>query len=140
MSEPLQFFVRGHPKAQGSKKHVGHGVMVEMSKDLGPWRRAIAEEASKACNGRKLAGPVKVRACFWFQRPNSHYGTGRNAGQVKRSAPDYREANPDLDKLLRALFDALVIGGVVPDDRWIVEVGAEKRYGDPGVLIAIEEL
>jgi Holliday junction resolvase RusA-like endonuclease len=137
---PLQFFVRGHPRAQGSKRHVGKGVMVEMAKDLGPWRKAITDEAIKAANGTKLFSPLRVRVIFFFNRPAGHYGTGRNAGNLKPSAPKYREQNPDLDKLLRALFDALVVSGVILDDRFIVRVEAEKRYGDPGVLVEVSEL
>lgn len=140
MSEPIQFFVRGHPKAQGSKRHVGKGVMVEMAKDLAPWRRGIADVAVEAAEGRRLLGPIGVRAAFWFQRPKAHFGTGRYAGSLKPSAPTWREAAPDLDKLLRALFDGLVISGVIPDDRVIAEVSAEKRYGDPGVLVEVREL
>lgn len=139
-TEPLQFFVAGHPKGQGSKRHVGRGVMVEMSKDLGPWRRAIAEVASQEADGRYFAEGVEVRAVFWFQRPGAHYGTGRNAGYVKRSAPNYRTSTPDVDKLVRALLDALVIGGVLRDDRFVVRVEAEKRYGDPGVLVEVRTL
>jgi crossover junction endodeoxyribonuclease RusA len=136
----IQFFVRGHPRAQGSKRHLGGGVMVEMAKDLGPWRRAITDAAIEAANGTKLFSPLGVRVVFFFHRPKGHYGTGRNAGSVKASAPKWREQNPDLDKLQRALFDALVISGVIIDDRFIVRVEAEKRYGDPGVLVEVREL
>ena len=63
MHEPVQFFVRGTPRAQGSKRHVGHGIMVEMSKDLAPWRQAIAAEAAQH-NGddvrRPRPGPVRL--------------------------------------------------------------------------------
>jgi crossover junction endodeoxyribonuclease RusA len=140
MSEPIHFFVRGHPKAQGSKRHVGRGVLVEMSKDLLPWRKAIADECAAAANGRKLLGPISVRAVFWFSRPANHFGTGRNAGQLKASAPAWRDANPDTDKLLRALFDGLTASGVILDDRFIAHVEADKRYGDPGVLVEVKEL
>lgn len=139
-SDEITFFVSGHPKAQGSKRHVGKGVMVEMSKDLGPWRRAIATEATEAAEGRKLVGPIGVRAKFYFHRPKGHYGTGRNAGYLKKSAPTYKTSAPDVDKLCRALGDALTISGVILDDRLIARIEAEKRYGDPGVLIEVSEL
>lgn len=139
-SEPITFFVSGHPKAQGSKRHVGKGVMVEMSKDLAPWRRAITDEAIVAAKGRKLIGPIGVRAKFYFHRPLGHYGKGRNAGFVKASAPTYKTSAPDVDKLCRALGDALTISGVILDDRLIARIEAEKRYGDPGVLIEVSEL
>jgi crossover junction endodeoxyribonuclease RusA len=132
----LQFFCPGHPKAQGSKRHVGRGIMVESSKDLAPWRQAVAEYARR--EGTRFSAPVYLQLCFWFQRPASHYGTGRNAGKLKRTAPMFREKQPDLDKCIRAVCDALVIAQTIPDDRWIVKLYAEKRYGDPGVLVSLQ--
>lgn len=134
----IRFFCSGHPKAQGSKKHVGKGVMVEMSKDLRPWRQAIAAEAQVAAKGHAYEGAVEVRATFTFQRPASHYGTGRNSGTLKPNAPLFRESAPDLDKLVRALSDALVISGVIRDDRHIVRLRAQKCYGRPGVFVEIK--
>jgi crossover junction endodeoxyribonuclease RusA len=136
----IQFFVPGVPRAQGSKRHVGHGVMVEMSKDLGPWRTAIAEYAKKEADGEVFLGDLQLRAVFYFSRPASHYGTGRNAGQLKKTAPRYVGKNPDIDKLVRALGDALTISGAIRDDRYVVRVEAEKRYGDPGVLVNLQTL
>jgi crossover junction endodeoxyribonuclease RusA len=134
----IQFFVPGKPAAQGSKRHVGHGVMVEMLKDLAPWRQAIAEYAKAEAKGEQLLGPLRLRAIFWFPRPASHFGTGRNQWNLKKRAPTYRDANPDLDKLLRALCDGLTASGVIRDDRYIVKVEAEKRYGTPGVLCNLQ--
>jgi Holliday junction resolvase RusA-like endonuclease len=37
--------VHGNPAPQGSKRHVGGGVMVEMSKAVKPWREAIKHAA-----------------------------------------------------------------------------------------------
>jgi crossover junction endodeoxyribonuclease RusA len=136
----LQFFCPGVPIAQGSKRHVGRGILVESSKDLGPWRQAICMQAIMEGKGLKLFDPILLRACFWFQRPKTHFRTGKHQGQLKDSAPTFRASQPDLDKLLRALFDALTASGVVQDDRQIVMVEAEKRYGDPGVLVSLQVL
>ena len=40
MSE-LVVVVYGVPAPQGSKRHVGHGILVESSKKLRPWRDAV---------------------------------------------------------------------------------------------------
>lgn len=139
-SARVQFFVPGKPVAQGSKRHVGHGVMVESSRDLLPWRQAIATAAKGAANGTQFSGPVQVDFVFWFHRPKKHYGTGKNAGMVKLSAPGWQTTFPDVDKLCRAVGDALTISGLILDDRLIARMSAEKRYGDPGVLIRVQEL
>ena len=140
MPDEIQFFVPGKPVAQGSKRHVGKGVMVEMLRDLAPWRQAVAEYAKRAAGNEQMLGPLRLRALFFFPRPSAHFGTGRNMGQLKASAPLWRDANPDLDKLLRAVCDGLTNSGVIRDDRYIVKMYGEKRYGDPGVLVNLQTL
>lgn len=137
----LDFWVAGVPRAQGSKRHVGKGVMVEMSKELPAWRQDIAATARAAAgNEPQMLGPLRLRACFWFPRPASHFGTGRNMGQLKASAPRYVATNPDLDKLMRALGDALSASGVIRDDRQLAWVEIDKRYGGPGVEVHLSRI
>jgi crossover junction endodeoxyribonuclease RusA len=133
----IRFFCAGHPVAQGSKRHVGQGIMIETAKALKPWRQAIAFEAKMAAQGHAYEGAVEVWASFSFNRPANHYGTGRNSGRLKPSAPHYRAAAPDLDKLVRSLLDALVVSGVIRDDRYVVKLHAQKVYGTPGVSVEI---
>lgn len=139
-SAQIQFFVPGHAKPQGSKRYVGKGIMVESSKDLGPWRQAIAHAALKEAGDVRFSGACFLQACFWMPRPKAHFGTGKNAGQLKLSAPHYCATKPDLDKLLRALCDALAQSGVLRSDALISKIAAEKRYGDPGVLVNLQVL
>lgn len=135
----MEFFVAGIPQPQGSKRHVGKGRMIEMSKGLGPWREAIAWEAKRVAGSKKFEGPIWGHFVFFFPRPKSHYGTGRNADVLKPSAPEYHSSPPDVDKLVRAVGDALTMSGVIADDRKFVEILATKKYGTPGVLISLRE-
>jgi len=81
--------------------------------------------------GRELlSGPVQVKVEFVFPRPKAHFGTGRNAGSLKASAPSYVSTTPDLDKLARALGDALK-GIVLRDDSQIAWLNIWKVYGEP---------
>lgn len=137
-----ELFVAGHPAAQGSKRHVGGGHMVEMSKRLKPWRAAIAEAIITAGwhHDPILSGPVRVQLDFVMPRPASHYGTGRNADRLKDTAPDWCDrAVGDLDKLCRAVLDAVTTAGAWRDDAQVVSLSATKRYGRAGVTIAIED-
>ena len=77
-----------------------------------------------------LVGPLEVHAYFVYARPASHYGTGRNAHQLKPSAPAMKHTAPDLDKLQRALGDALTQAGTIRDDARIVVWHAVKRWAD----------
>lgn len=133
------FHVDGLPIAQGSKRHVGGGVMVESSKKLPAWRKAIKAEASRAYK-YTLVGGIGVRVTFYFPRPKTHWGTGRNEGKLKEGAPQYHRTYPDLDKLLRALFDGLTSSGLILDDKHVVWVAADKQFGEPGMSVEVWEL
>ena len=136
-------FVPGVPAAQGSKRHVGNGRMVEMSKRLGPWRAAIAEAIVEAGWQRDpiLAGPVAVSLTFTMPRPKSHYGTGRNADRLKPNAPDWvSTAVGDIDKLCRAVLDAITEAGAWRDDSQVALLTAWRLYGEPGVTITVQRI
>lgn len=135
--------VPGVPAAQGSKRHVGNGRMVEMSKRLGPWRAAIAEAIVEAGwhLDPVLAGPVEVGLEFLLKRPGYHFGTGRNAGQIRPAAPTWHDKRGDLDKLTRAVFDALTDSGAIRDDAQIAVLRAVKRWSTtPGVRITLSPI
>ena len=148
MTEPvqvLQLAVVGIPAPQGSKRHVGHGVMVESSKKVKPWRDAVRGQAADAWGYRSLDEPVHVRMVFTFARPVSHYRTGRNAALLRDSAPTAPAGMPDLSKLIRSTEDALTDAGVWRDDARVVAVSACKVYAGehpdaldtPGAVIRV---
>jgi Holliday junction resolvase RusA-like endonuclease len=134
--------VRGLPAPQGSKRHVGHGIMVESSKAVGPWREAVRAETQRVMASwcEPLAGPLRVRLFFRMRRPKSHYRTGRNGHLLRDSAPAHPAVKPDGDKLERAVWDGLTAGGAYGDDSQIVQWSGVKVYGEPGCRIEIEAL
>lgn len=73
--------------------------------------------------------PVQVNAEFVFARPAFHWGTGRNAGLLKATAPTYHTGRPDTDNLVKLALDALT-PEVVRDDGQVCAVLASKRYCD----------
>lgn len=142
----LSFYVHGRPAPQGSKRHVGRGILVESSKAVAPWRidvKHAALDAAKAVDWATLDGPVAATFTFYFARPKSHFGTGRNVDNLKDSAPAHNisRASGDIDKLARSTCDALVAAGVIADDSQIVTLVATKEYGaKPGAHISITTL
>lgn len=76
------------------------------------------------------AVPIVVVVDFYFSRPLGHYGSGRNAGTLRASAPPYKVTKPDALKLGRAVEDSLS-GTVIGDDSQVVEIQARKHYGEP---------
>jgi len=142
----LRFEVPGTPVPQGSKKafrhrHTGRVVMVDDNEHLEAWRANVAAVASRTWAGRPaLTGPVVAHLDFFMPRPAGHYGTGRNAGVLKPSAPLLPAVKPDLDKLVRAVFDSLSTAGVWKDDALCWGVSAYKRYADgrsPGLVLEL---
>src|SRR5690606_12970535 len=129
----LMVRVHGIPAPQGSKRHVGGGRMIESSKKVGPWREAV-KAAVLAATGRRpttLDGPGEIVMTFFLPRPRGHYGTGRNAGRVRDSAPTEPTTKPDLDKLVRTTLDALTDVGAIRDDAQVVRIEAAKGYSRP---------
>lgn len=129
----LSFSVIGLPAPQGSKRHVGNGIMIESSKNVKPWREAVKWAAIEAVSGKPvIQGPVSLDIEFLLPRPKA---------AKKRVYPANR---PDLDKLIRSTCDALTQVGVYRDDSQVVVLNASKRYADSercvGAFITVMEI
>ena len=117
-----KFTVLGHSTPQGSMtpmRSKSTGAMINKPrKNLLPWRNDVGREAMIArvpCIERDTA--VEIELTFYFQRPKS----------VKR---EEMTVPPDIDKLERAILDALKSIAFV-DDAQVVKVTKEKLYGTP---------
>jgi len=140
----IEITVYGNPAPQGSKKFVGvingHGMMVESSKKVKPWRQDVKAAALAARAGAPpIDGPVIARMVFTMPKPAS-------APKRKRTYPDKK---PDLSKLVRSTEDALTEAGIWRDDARVCEyVRVAKVYPNedpesldsPGVRITIEKI
>ncbi len=156
----LVFDVYGTPAPQGSKsgfaiRSKGGGrtrvVMKESSDKVKPWRQDVGEAARRALEDLDwvlLDGPLVVRMVFSFCRPVGHYGSGRNVGVLRPSAPRRPAVMPDLSKLIRSTEDALT-GVVWRDDSRVAEYErAAKVYVDedpealscPGARVVVRRL
>lgn len=142
----------GRPITQGSKTKTRWGMRDSNGDTLKPWRdnvRSAAMDALRDGPSKKTIGavdsfdilfgadPVNVNIYFTFARPAGHFGTGRNAGTVKASAPPFPSSHAmgDIDKLARACLDALTDAGVWKDDSQVVFLAARKVWvGSPLAL------
>jgi len=125
------------PATQGSKRHVGNGIMRETNQRLPAWRSTVAH-CALATNQPLISAPVSIAITFRFLRPQSHY---RKSG-LAPSAPLLLTSKQkgDIDKLSRAVLDALT-GTLLLDDSQVVQLSAHKRWATtgerPGALITI---
>lgn len=90
-------------------------------------------------------GQVAWEPVFVMPRPKSHYRTGRNAHLLRDSAPTAPAGKPDVDKLSRAVLDAISSTKTVwGDDAQVTDLHAIKRYTElgekPGCHIHIREV
>ena len=120
----IHFTVYGKPIPQGSQRAfmrpgMRQPVITSDNRALGPWRLKIGAVA-ESLKAQKFdrGAPVEVAMDFYFARPGS--AKARKSMTVR----------PDLDKLVRAVFDAIT-GILIADDAQIVEHHARKYYGEP---------
>ena len=132
----VSFTVFGRPQPAGSKRALPHPksgrpLIVDDAKGSRPWKQQVAATALEHRSGDTLLmGALALHLAFFVARPKGHYGTGRNAGVVKPSAPVFPTTKPDATKLVRCVEDALT-GVLWRDDAQVVRQVVDKLYGDP---------
>ena len=107
----------------------GNGYVVHTNKSK-QWEKDIVDQISY--HGDILIGAVKINLIFYLRRPKS----------VKNRT--YPHVHPDLDKLIRAVLDAIT-GVLIKDDGQVVSIMSKKLYvvseqESPGVLISLERI
>lgn len=139
----VSFFVPGKPRSQGSKRHVGNGIMVESSKHVMPWRERITLFARQAWPHAPLTCPVRLDLTFLFARAKSHFHQSkRRMGQLREDAPPFPvglSTHGDYEKLARAVSDAIA-GVILQDDKLVVTGHVRKRFAEvEGAEIVVTE-
>lgn len=129
-----EFHIDGVPVPQGSKKGFSRpgSTIVQLvddnKKTLKPWRELVTATTMAAYSGPRVEGPVMLQLVFETVRPVS----------VKREHPAVK---PDVDKLMRAICDAITDAGLWRDDAQVCIAHISKVYAErPGVLVRIGEL
>lgn len=126
----LAFHTTGTPIPQGSMKHIGGGRIITANKHLKKWREQVSSTARAHILGEwePLDEPLSISLDFYLPHP------------AKPRFPYFPAARPDLDKLCRAIFDALKDAAIIRDDSRFVGLHATKNWAtgcEPGVRIII---
>lgn len=129
----IDLTVEGNPVPQGSFRHVGNGRIISANPKLNSWRQTIADQIATQTAHRLIEAPIRLQLVFTLPRPKS-------VPISRRATPTTK---PDLDKLTRAVMDAISLERycqVIKDDSLVTDLHAAKRYADhtpPGVTILI---
>jgi Holliday junction resolvase RusA-like endonuclease len=118
-----------HEKLRQWRVQVGHAAMAEM-----------AHMRAKGGAGWPAPGPVGLVVTFNFQRPAGHHVNRKLTNPLRVVAPREHYVKPDLDKLVRAIGDALTDVGVIVDDSQITVLRASKRWTteEPYATVQVE--
>lgn len=124
----IEFHVDGLPRPKGSTRsfprtlNSGRTIIQTVADNDGVlkrWQKAVATAAALKVRTFRFTGPVAVTLGFYLPHPT----TGkRRLAHVTR---------PDVDKLQRAVLDALT-GVLWGDDSQVTDVQAYKRYAARG--------
>ena len=148
--EKITFTVPGRPRPQGSMRFVKSKrtgqVVPTTNKKMMAWRSDVGWRAQQVMGGRRFYGGASMTLVFTFERPKSHYRTGKFSHLQRDDAPNRMIQTPDLDKLIRCVLDALTVVAFA-DDCEVDTIGATKRWGSPeglectlrGVCHAVQE-
>ena len=135
----MTFFVMGIPKPQARPRAFKRGNHASVYSPVTEWRNDVKYAAAQEEAFKDTALTVIID--YYFKRPDSHYGTGRNSEKLKPSSPKFITKRPDLDNLNKAVLDALQDSGLIGDDSAIIELQSYKTYigkaGKQGAEISI---
>lgn len=132
----IDFDVRGTPVPQGSARAFvfgRHAAVTHDNRNTTQWRHLVASVAQEHAPPELWTGPVRLCLSFRLDRPLSE-PTMAGRGRKRHPIRTWPDRSPDLDKLVRAVGDALT-GILFKNDAQVVEIVASKDWGPPGVRI-----
>lgn len=129
--KPIYIEVPGNPIAKKRPKfaRVGNGVKVYNPSETDEGRFLVSV-FTQVGEFEPIRGPIRLDLTFIMKRPKGHYGTGKNANKLKKSAPVYHIVKPDRDNLDKFVMDALN-GYLWRDDCQVVQGSITKKYHNP---------
>lgn len=129
----LRFWIEGKPEPQGSKTSGLRKDGSAFLRDKNPaalkvWRKAVHDGIITQIPPWHPGGidmPVLARMTFWLPRPKDR----------PKTIDVWPTVKPDVDKLARAVMDAMTTSGLIRDDSYVVDLHPIKRYAvDPLAL------
>ena len=129
-----KLIIPGKPFSKKAPKfaRVGNGVRTYPTQAQATQEGLFLWETRQQYKGPKHVGAILLHVFYIFERPKSHYGTGRNAEKLKPSAPHYHIVKPDEDNCTKFMKDCLAYLGVYKNDSQVISTVPLKRWAKPG--------
>jgi Holliday junction resolvase RusA-like endonuclease len=136
----LTFTVPGRPVAKGRPRFARRGDYVTTYTPDATVRYEdlvafYGREAMRLGNAGCTSEPVRVELVAVFPRPGR---LNRRKDPAGRMVMDSRAAGTDIDNVAKAILDGLQRGGLLVDDKQVVELLARKVYAAKGEEACVE--
>lgn len=130
----INVFVAGTPKPQPRPRRAGNRKGVYTPDTAKDWKMAIL--AAMVGQNHMVDGPVRCKLTFLMPRPKRLYRKKDDMFEIPHTT------KPDIDNLMKAVYDAMTQAGVWKDDSVVYMSESRKCYhakdGQPGVWIEVE--
>ncbi len=118
----LDAVVPGQPVGKGRPRFVRATGRAYTPKGTAEWERGASYVFHQQYDGPPAEGVISVTIIAVFQRPKR---------LLRKKDPEGRmpcDVKPDIDNVIKCVLDALVMGGVIRDDKTVWKVSSEKVY------------
>jgi Holliday junction resolvase RusA-like endonuclease len=127
VTKMIKFTIPIPPTAQMRPKRSKFGRMYKNKKQDTRENQIIGYLIQKKPDSM-LEGPLSLVVRAVMPRPKSHFGTGKNSGKLKDSAPYWHSCKPDLSNIIKQIEDCME-GLFFKNDSQIASEIVSKRYG-----------
>jgi Holliday junction resolvase RusA-like endonuclease len=119
---------KGQPRARAFARKFGnkHSARMYDPGTADGWKQAVALASMPHRQREPITGPIIVSVTFFMPRPKSLCRKKDPDGVIPHTA------KPDVDNLIKALFDALTDAGMWRDDAQVYETSVRKYYHGKG--------
>ena len=126
----IEFVAYMKPMALKRPRLMSNKIVYDPSKkDKQKWIEIVKKHIPK----KPLLKPLSVQLDMYFQRPKSHYRSGKYSKLLKSSCPLYNITMPDIDNCAKFILDAMN-HIFYDDDRQVCQLICNKHYIDRHLL------
>jgi len=139
-NDEIVFTVFGQPSSQARARYFRRGNFSGMYDPSKKDKNTFAIIVQKYAPKQPITEAISLEVIFYMLRPKSHYGTGKNSSQLKKTAPQNHSSKPDIDNLTKFVIDAMNTI-FFKDDSLISQLNVKKIYSDiPRTEVKIKKL